>query len=391
MKKEHGDTLISIIVPVYNAEKHLRQCIDSICNQTYQYFDLILVDDGSTDMSGAICDAYAEQDCRIRVIHLKNQGSLQARYRGLMATDTKYITFVDSDDWIETHMLMELMPIMVDNQMDFLISNAKAWREEEDYSSFFDKELKEGFYDRKKIETCLLPDMLWSKAKKAWKVNPSLYAKIFRTDLLKKIYDELKDFSFFYGDDVAVCYPYILRCNSLHIVQDSYYYYRLRKRGEVPPYYLNCSYFDDLYIVYRYLKNVFKNSDYSSILLDQLEHYYIWSVENRKRKYGEWGEEGQEYLFPFGKVERGSRIILYGAGKVGHQYFRQINQTSFCDIVMWVDKNAGMYSKEGVREVSDIIYEEFDYVVIALASRENILHVTEKLKGFGIGEKSIVY
>lgn len=93
--------LISVIVPVYNVEKYLRQCLDSIIDQTYPHLEIILINDGSTDSSGDICDEYAALDSRIRVLHTPNGKQSSARNRGLEIAKGDYITFVDSDDWLE--------------------------------------------------------------------------------------------------------------------------------------------------------------------------------------------------------------------------------------------------------------------------------------------------
>ena len=93
--------IISVIVPVYKAEKYLEKCLDSIVGQTYKDLEIILVDDGSPDSSGRICDKYAENDNRIKVIHKKNGGDSSARNAGFKEATGKYITTIDSDDWIE--------------------------------------------------------------------------------------------------------------------------------------------------------------------------------------------------------------------------------------------------------------------------------------------------
>lgn len=100
--------LISVIVPVYRVEKYLKECLDSILAQTYHNLEIILVDDGSPDKCGEICERYAEIDERIFVIHQKNAGLSVARNEGLSASHGEYIMFVDSDDWIEDTVIEDL-------------------------------------------------------------------------------------------------------------------------------------------------------------------------------------------------------------------------------------------------------------------------------------------
>lgn len=106
------DDVISVIVPVYNAEKYIKRCVDSILMQTYENMQVILVDDGSTDTSGALCDMYAKKDFRIMVIHKKNGGLSSARNAGLDIASGKYIGFIDSDDWVEPDMYQSMVRCM---------------------------------------------------------------------------------------------------------------------------------------------------------------------------------------------------------------------------------------------------------------------------------------
>lgn len=114
--------LISVIVPVYNVEKYLKECIESIINQTYKNLEIILVDDGSPDNCGKICDNYAKQDKRIKVIHKENGGVSSARNKGLEACTGKYITFVDSDDFIELNFCEVMLKKIKETASDCIVS-----------------------------------------------------------------------------------------------------------------------------------------------------------------------------------------------------------------------------------------------------------------------------
>lgn len=113
--------LVSVIVPVYNVEKYLARCIQSVCGQSYQGLEIILVDDGSKDKSGVICDEYAEQDGRIKVIHKENGGLGDARNAGVEKAEGKYLLFVDSDDRIHENLVRDTVETAEKNQADMVI------------------------------------------------------------------------------------------------------------------------------------------------------------------------------------------------------------------------------------------------------------------------------
>ena len=115
--------IVSIIVPVYNAEKTLARCVDSILNQTYQDYELLLVNDGSTDSSGGLCDSYAARDQRVRVFHKENAGVSNARNLALTQARGTYLQFLDSDDWITPEATLSLVRAAEDHQCDLIISD----------------------------------------------------------------------------------------------------------------------------------------------------------------------------------------------------------------------------------------------------------------------------
>jgi glycosyltransferase involved in cell wall biosynthesis len=113
--------LISIIIPVYNVEKYLENCLNSVINQSYANLEIILVDDGSTDNSSKICDEYKKKDDRIKIIHKKNGGLSEARNIGIENSNGKYITFIDSDDTVELNYLEYLYKLIIENDADMSV------------------------------------------------------------------------------------------------------------------------------------------------------------------------------------------------------------------------------------------------------------------------------
>ena len=124
--------LISVIVPVYNVERYLRRCVDSILHQTYRNFEVLLVDDGSTDASGAICDEYAAQEERVTAVHQKNGGLSAARNAGLERAQGTYLCFVDSDDFLDSRMLETLCRDLQEQDADVAVVGFRTFEREEE-------------------------------------------------------------------------------------------------------------------------------------------------------------------------------------------------------------------------------------------------------------------
>ena len=149
--------LLSVIIPVYNVEKYLRQCVDSVINQTYKNLEIILVDDGSPDNCGKICDEYAEKDKRVKVIHQLNKGLSGARNTGTEQASGEYIAFVDSDDWLDVHMYEDLFGVLNKYNLDMVRcaafesdgNNKKVIAPKKEYANklFTDKEILERYFD----------------------------------------------------------------------------------------------------------------------------------------------------------------------------------------------------------------------------------------------------
>ena len=163
---------VSIIVPVYQVEKYVRQCVDSILAQTFTDFELILVDDGSKDMSGQICDEYARMDTRVKVIHKENGGAADTRNRGMDQAVGNYVMFVDSDDYIAPTMLECLYRNMLNENADIAACNYLYFFEndrQKDFAINVQSEVLTGteiFYYRKNERNYGFWTVVWNKLMK---------------------------------------------------------------------------------------------------------------------------------------------------------------------------------------------------------------------------------
>ncbi len=385
---------LSVVVPVYNVEKYLNQCIDSIIHQTYLNLEIILVDDGSTDTSGTICDTYAKQDHRICVIHKMNGGLISARIAGVRKSRSEFITFVDGDDWIDPLMYEKLMQKMIEFNVDLVTSGCIRYFDENNQIESYDTEIQYGLYDEAKIEEHIIPIMLWKEEINKWAIDPSLCTKIFRRTLLNKMYDNIQEKKFYYGEDTAVLFPYMLEIKSMFYMKGAFYFHRQREGKKAPEYLVEDMFFDKLVDLYHILYNAFFRSRYKNCLIKQLDFFYIKSVHYHSLKYKidydkKYGAK-RIFLFPFCMIPMGSNIILYGAGNIGVQYFKQIKQLNYCNIILWVDKKFADKEEYIIESPELIKYREFDYIVIAILNEDSREEIKNQIVGMGIKEERII-
>ena len=213
---------LSIVVPVYNVEKYLNQCIDSILGQSFTDFELIIVNDGSSDRSGSICDEYAQADQRVIVIHTENHGVVTARRTGVDCARGEYTAFVDSDDWIDADFYHGIFDEAGETNADVLIcSRVKTGGICIETTSFHS-----GYYDKCELENIVFPRIMYDIHSERYHIKPSLWDKVFRTKLLKEVYKGV-DPIVTLGEDAVCTYPCIARANSLFVLEnDACYHYR---------------------------------------------------------------------------------------------------------------------------------------------------------------------
>jgi len=203
---------ISVIVPVYKVEKYLEECIKSLVNQTYQNFEIILVDDGSPDRCPKICDLWMEKDSRIKVIHNRNQGVSNARNMGLDMAEGEYIAFCDADDQYEKDYLLKMQEAALDNNADIVICNYSVFNEK------YEKVIcdrKSGEIDKREVYRCIFANNT---------IGGFVWNKLFRRSFLSDIkFDENMQIC---EDSYFVC-TYLRKINKIYYLGNSLYLYRL--------------------------------------------------------------------------------------------------------------------------------------------------------------------
>lgn len=207
-----SNSLISVIVPVYKVEKYLHKCVDSILAQTYTNLEIILVDDGSPDNCGRICDEYAAKDSRIKVIHQENGGQSVARNNGVTCAEGEYVSFIDSDDYIEPTYIESLYSGI--EKYNSAISACRMYCESED-GKIFNKNSGSGvIINYSKIEA--LKEICYEE-----KLGSSPCCKLFKTELVRNIpFPEGKKY-----EDLATIYKLISSSEAVSFIDEALYHY----------------------------------------------------------------------------------------------------------------------------------------------------------------------
>ena len=358
-----GRPSLSVIVTVYNVAEYLEDCLNSILAQTVLPEKIILVDDGSTDGSGDICDKYSDKNDFTVVLHQNNKGVSFARLAGYKAADTEYVLFVDADDFISETLVEKVQPY-IEKGIDIITFGINRY-----YSSnYFVKDevnIEEGIHDRDYLENEVFPKMLWDADIHTSGVDSALWNKVVKRTLYDGEFESISKLNIHYGEDVGVIYSVFLKANSLAIIKECEYYHRQKKERKLPLYLVDEEYISKVHKLYEYLKMKLPNNDSYS---KQIEYYYLHALEERLHKYADYRTR-RLYVFPFDKVEKGKKLLLHGAGEVGQNYYRQLLAIDYCKEIVWIDQNYKKYNGyrvESPEQIVDISY--FDYIVIAILS-----------------------
>lgn len=217
--------LVSVIVPVYNVENYIDECIESLVNQTYERIEIILVDDGSKDSSGNKCDMAGKKDSRIKVIHKKNAGLGYARNSGLEVARGKYVTFIDSDDKADSDLISRLMEPVIADKVDTCIGGFKRISEagELEYEEKYDVAIYQG----EDVYTCLFARMLGSAAERHDAVRMSVWNVLYSMDIIRGHDVKFPSEREFISEDIIWDSEYYRYSKKAIVIDSTAYNYRI--------------------------------------------------------------------------------------------------------------------------------------------------------------------
>lgn len=355
--------MISVVVPVYNNDSLIGACLDSILGQTYQDLQIIVVDDGSTDNSGRICDAYAQKDGRIKVYHIENCGPAAARKRGLSYATGKYIGFVDGDDWIQPRMYEELLSEIVDADADLV--HFGFW-EETGGLSIPHLKFEDGVFDISgRAAEFIRRFVLREDYSEYESVTYSIWSKLFHRDIICEAFEKVPDDLKVGEDLVALCFC-IMESRRIVLRKKAYYQYRVGNRSLSH----NGSGADKVVqrvAVYNFLRTVFSQYHCLGEMEKSLHTYLILHLHS-----GLQLDAAPGVCVPFFQIDHidalfGKKLVLYGAGCVGQDYYVQIRKYAQCGLAAWIDQEYTKFHFDYAEVTGPEKLGEIDFDIILIA------------------------
>lgn len=365
---------LSVIVPVYNVESYIRRCLDSLISQTYRNLEIILVDDGSTDRSGLICDEYALLDSRVQVIHKANGGITSARKAGILQATGEYTTAVDSDDWIEEEACENMVMRIEEYHPDMLVLGYK--KEYTGFTEEYGNGIKDGFYQKEEFwnefNCCVKQHAFFCQP-----INMALWNKAIRTEILRKYQlvslDELRK-----NEDDAQVFSCLLDSNSIYVGTECFYHYCVRKssiiwesRKEDYELFLKLA----EYLILSYHNSPNKNYMDKDFLLYKMFYQIILDVPEMMFR------DKRCIVYP--RIRKNGSIIIYGKGVFSGRLIDCIKKMQFCNIVAIIDKT-------DIDNILQIDAESYDYIVIAVLNYIVAESTAKFLLESGVPEKKIL-
>lgn len=256
---------VSVVISVYNIEKYVSQCLESVLNQSYKNIEVIIINDGSTDNSRNVCSSFA-YDKRVKIINQNNQGLVSSRQNGLKEASGDYLLFIDGDDWLDIQAIQRMVdPILKNSKIDMTICNFSF-----DYPTKVKRNpwhLASGIYDRKMIKNQIIKELIYPRV-----IPSSICCKLIKKELAEEILKVDKRISI--GEDTAATTFLVIKSNNIYIL-DSTPLYHYRQNDESMTKVYKKDYWRKTVILYKNIVNNIFDSECRLILQPQLDMMLI--------------------------------------------------------------------------------------------------------------------
>lgn len=382
------EKMVSIIVPVYNTKNYITECLNSIINQDYTKLQIIIVDDGSTDGSGLLCDKYATKDNRIEVLHKENGGLVSARKQGLNKAIGDYVSFVDSDDFIEENMISTLVESIEKNNADFVHSGHTEFSDSiERVFVDFDETVYE--INGKEDSIYFIKNHLLN-LKNEKRMSNSICTKLFKRELIDKCYRKLNDEQQL-GEDALCSCRCIFESRTIVLLPVSLYRYRIfeESMSHSEP---NQMLSKQLSLCYEMSKILSEYGCFDSVK-DEIYEYLLASLLPVIKK-----DDNREFLLTQFYLQDindfiGKRVIIYGSGAVGQDYELQLRLNGI-DVICFADKftqKKYVLNREVIRPRDILNIDNYDVILIAINNKSLGEDIKKDLIGLGIKSDKICW
>lgn len=370
--------LVSMIVAAYNVEQYIDKCIKSIMGQTYKNIEIIIIDDGSTDMTGKICESYSQYK-NIKVVHKNNMGLVAARKDGLMLASGEYIGFVDGDDSVEPTFVQELLSGVIESAADFIHMGYKSvsgTRTDICYRIPNQGIVFNNDADRLEFIMKFVID------KDTRCITGSIWSKLFKKEFITRCYEIVPDKQS-YGEDIICLLQCLVTCKSVKL-QDSYLYNYNEREGSMTKQNINIIWENELRLCNTLMD--IKNKTDNSLLkkvINRITSVKMQELLDRTCTY-RWKDEDLIW---------GKNIVIYGAGKAGRDYIYQFEKGDVCNIVSVIDgKKEGVLSGQyHIQKIETIQCLQYDYIIVAVTSYNVAREIKKGLIANNISEEVILW
>jgi len=422
----------SIIIPIYNASQFLQACLDSVINQTYKNIEIICIDDASSDESLEILNQYSKRDYRIRTISKSfNEGTSKARKDGVFCSRGNHILFLDADDRLMENACERLLEVYTEKPADII-----------QFGTYINACNGIGKDKVDEVKRYLCPcceeisiEEVQNLCFRIGSLSHSLWGKMFDGDICRKSFRYVSDEKMIMAEDLYAYFIISVFSQTYAGIPDKLYQYNYGAgiTGEVRDFYesfeQNSKQLSVASKCYEFIDVIGEKEKYDSLvesirkyLLNTFIHFWINHETKMDEKditliqkillktcssedlgfisaflgiycqNRELSMRNRGWVFPYQRIPRGARIIIYGAGDVGEDYYNQIIKTRYCEIVAWVDRAYDrLEKKQGIIMSPDIIKTiDYDYIIIAIRNIRISGIVKNNLLSINVQEKSIV-